>query len=396
MEKKALFILLLAILLSVYTHFIVFDNFMMPTFGNTNVHVATARHIVEKGNYPLQDYSYGGTARNLYVPLYRILLAGIVKFTGFSFDFASRFIVLLVSILLPLGFFLLGRKLFGETTGLIAAFIASIPPELLYYTVRPLPEAVGLMLLPFAFYFLLKNSKWSLLFAVVLALLHQETAAFYGLICFFYLIYKFYDKTSYHLAIPLLILTTVALNTLSTYFDDTFGVIVFSLTLLSLQLLLLELFEKPFAKLKIHYLYLKNNLKTLLTKKYVMIICSGILVTITYLAWHYAIVGNLRLWDLAQFKYSEGTIVHFENFMRATGLFLLTFTITGLICILVYKKQVFLWILLLFLSILLLKNDLLGIQAFMDRFIVYVEIFMIPLAAFAIERILSYGKTSSK
>ena len=387
-----------AALLSVYTHVIVFDNFMMPTFGNTNIHVAIARHIVEKSNYPLQDYSYGGTARDLYVPLYRIFLAFLVIVTGWSFDFVSRMIVLGIAILLPLGFFLLGKKLFGENVGLISAFLASVPGELSYYTVRPLPQAVGLMLLPFAFYFLFKDSKWSFLFAFVLALLHQETAAFYGLVCLAYLFYKFYSKAKYHIVIPLLILVVVGLNTLSRSYDDWSGVVFFSLTVFFAFELLFELTKNLGVKIKFHWLYLKNNFTKLFSGKNRVILLSGLIVAVTYLSWHYFIVGNLRLGDLSQFKYSEGNVVELDNFMRATGLFLFSFTITGILCVLIYKKDVFFWVILFFLNMLILKNDLIGIKSFMDRFIVYVMIFMIPLAAFAIEKILSIvnNKTDKK
>ncbi|VVB71371.1 Dolichyl-phosphate-mannose-protein mannosyltransferase [uncultured archaeon] len=395
MNKTTLIVLTIAVLLSLYTHFIVLENFMMPTFGNTNIHVAIARHIIEYGNYPLQDYSYGGTAPNLYVPLYRILLAALVWTSGLSFDTASRLIVIIVTILLPIGFYFLGRKLFGETTGLISAFVASVPPELLYYTVRPLPQAVGMMLLVFALYFLFKNSKWSLLFAFVLALMHQETAAFYGLVCFFYLIYLFYQKTAYHLMLPALILVAVGLNTLSTYYEDGLNILFSTLTIAVLYGLLIET-NKFLFKIKMHLLFLKNNFTSIFKKDKKIIVFTGILVAVTYLSWHYFIVGNLRLWELSQFKYSEGTLVDLSVFLRATGLFLTVFTVIGLIFAFIFKKQRLLWLLLLALSFLLIKNDLIGIKAFMDRYIVYVMIFMIPLAAFGIEKLFSLGTKLDK
>ncbi len=393
--NKTLIILTIAVLLSVYTHFIVLDNFMMPTFGNTNIHVATARHIVEHGNYPLTDYSYGGNAPNLYVPEYRILLAGIVWITGLSFDTASRLIVMIVAALLPIGFYLLGRKLFGETTGLISAFVASIPPELLYYTVRPLPQAVGMMLLTFALYFLFKNSKWSFLFAFVLALMHQETAAFFGLVCFFYLIYLFYQKASYHIIIPILFLGVVMLNTLSGYFESSLNVLLSTLTIGLAYAIILET-SKFWFKLKMHYWFFKNNFTSIFTKEKRTIVITGIIVAVTYLSWHYFIVGNLKLWELSQFKYSEGTLVEFDVFLRATGLFLTVLTFTGLACAFIFKKQRLLWILLVVLSLLLIKNDLIGIHAFMDRYIAYVIMFMIPLAAYGIEKLFSLGTKLDK
>ena len=153
MDRRALVLLAVGLLLSLYTHSMVYQEWHMPTYGNTMIHVASARHLVEHGYYPLEnDYSYGGGVPNLYVPVYRFSLAEAVFLTGADYDAISRLFVMVFALLVPLGFFLLARQAFGEWAGVAAAFLASLVPELLIYTVRPLPQAMGLALLPIAFY----------------------------------------------------------------------------------------------------------------------------------------------------------------------------------------------------------------------------------------------------
>ena len=101
-------LLLLAVLLSLYSHSMVLDEFYRPTYGNTNVHTASEKHLIQHGYYPIQnDYSYGGGVPNLYVPLYRFFAAGFMGLSGLDFDFGNRLIVLFLAVLIPLGFFLL-------------------------------------------------------------------------------------------------------------------------------------------------------------------------------------------------------------------------------------------------------------------------------------------------
>src|SRR3989338_6519820 len=172
-------LLLIAIAASVYSHSMVWKEFYYPTFGNTNLHVAFAQHILTHGEYPIQnDYSYGGGIPTLYVPGYRLLLAGTALIAG-NMDFAVRLLVMLFAVLLPVGFFLFTRELFGDVTGVAAAFFASLPAELLIYTVRPLPQALGLALLPFAFYAIAADKrKAAFALTIAIALIHQETIAF--------------------------------------------------------------------------------------------------------------------------------------------------------------------------------------------------------------------------
>ncbi len=179
-------LLALAVIASLYSHWQVFGEFMMPTYGNTNIHVASERHLLETGHYPLwNDYSYGGGIPNTYVPLYRFSVAQYAAATGLGLDTASRVFVVFFAALVPLGFFFLGKSLFGEKAGIAAAFFSSLLPELLIYTVRPLPQGFGLALLPFLFAAVWKkNWAASLVLSFGITMVHQEAAVFF-VVCLF-------------------------------------------------------------------------------------------------------------------------------------------------------------------------------------------------------------------
>ncbi|HEV8290140.1 MAG TPA: hypothetical protein VGQ00_04285 [Candidatus Norongarragalinales archaeon] len=324
--------LLAAIALSLSAHSLVLKEFMMPTYGNTMVHVATATELINSGYYPWEDYSYGGRIPNLYVPGYRFDLAQLVLLTGFPIDFASRFLVMLFAVLLPLSFFVLGRALFGEKAGVLCAFFASLAPEMLIYTIRPLPQAMGLAILPLALWTLLKNNRaGALVFAITLSLIHQESAVFFAGVAFAY------------------------------------GI----------------------AQYAVGKLGVRGDKKSANTALLAWLVC-----TITYLGWHFAVLGNLNLWDLAQFKYHEGGVVSSEFFFTHTGIVVSWLSIAGGVLLVLgffasvrSRKE---WHEALFLlaafavSLFAIKNDVVGLRVFMDRFLVYAQIVLIPLAAFAV------------
>ena len=284
-KHKVIILLFMAILLSVHTHWMVMREWHMPTYGNTMIHVASARHVIEKGEYPLIDYSYGGGIANLYVPGYRILVAVLVLLTGLSLDFASRLIVLLFGIMVPLGFFILGKKLFGENVGTIAAFASILPGELLIYTVRPLPQAFGLALLPIAFHaFYTKNFRVALLCAFAITLIHQEAIAY-------------------------------LVGGLGVYF----GFII-------LHLLWKVILGKGFDSAK-HSALLKTSL-------------YGILFSLAvYLLWQFVIIGHINVFELAQFKNHEGNTVSMDSYILKTGSLIANFSLAGLfVCLAIFTK----------------------------------------------------------
>jgi hypothetical protein len=341
-ENLVYLALLAAVGVSLYSHSLVFKEFIMPTYGNTMVHAASIRNVIETGDYPMQDYSYGGTARNLYVPIYRMAVACIVLLTGFSIDLASRLFVSLIAVILPLAFYALGERIFPKS-GLFAAFFVSLPAEYLIYTVRPLPQAFGLALLPIAFAAILGGEKkLAALLSLAIALVHQEAAVFLAVGAFAFAIAESFffavggkksDQSE-----------RVAVSAALSWFACTFG----------------------------------------------------------YLGWHYFIMGNFNFWELAQFKYHEGAPLLLDSAFQKTGFVVTALSAIGLLFACVKfafpgKEEesgngiqaVFL-LSLLAVSIAFVKNDaiseffkpLLGftIHAFMDRFLVYLQIPLVLLA----------------
>ncbi|MFH1200621.1 MAG: hypothetical protein V1708_06140, partial [Candidatus Micrarchaeota archaeon] len=168
-----------AVFVSLYTHSMVFQEWTMPTYGNTFIHVASVRHAIEYGDYPRVDYSYCGGIPNLFVPFFSIFIANAVLLTGLSIDFVSRMAVMLFALVLPLSFYALARRMFGVEAGLFAAFFASLPGELLIYTVRPLPQSLGMVLLPVVFLAIYsEKTRVALFLSFSIALVHQEAAVF--------------------------------------------------------------------------------------------------------------------------------------------------------------------------------------------------------------------------
>ncbi|MBI5635532.1 hypothetical protein HY993_01045 [Candidatus Micrarchaeota archaeon] len=261
-DKRFAYLALLAVIaLSANSHMLVYKNNHMPTFGNTFIHVATERHFVQNGFYPLdRDYSYAGLAPNSYVPFYRSAIAVTSSLLSVDVEEVSRAFVMLFALLLPIGFFLLGRKLFVEIAGAVAALSIVLMPETLIYTVRPLPQAMGLVLLPFAFYLILEKKLWpSILMTVIVSLVHQEAAVFLAGAALFY---------------------SLGLN--------------LSAMLRERKIVLRKESLLPF---------------------YCFAAAAG-----AYLLWHYAVVGNFNIFGLAQFKYHEGAKAGLELIITKTGL----------------------------------------------------------------------------
>ncbi len=281
-KHRIMLLLFITILFSLYSHWMVMREFHMPTYGNTMIHIASARHVVEHQEYPMIDYSYGGGIPNLYVPAYRILIAVAVLLTGLSFDLVSRLIVLLFAILVPLGFFILTRRLFGDTAAIFAAFLSVLPGELLIYTVRPLPQAMGLVLLPIAFHaFYTKNWKVALLMTFVITMIHQEAIAFLA-------------------------------GGLGVYFG-----------FMLLHMLWRLLNSKDFNR-ELHSEIIKLSL-------------SGIMLALAaYLIWQFVIIGHFNVFELAQFKNHEGNVVSMDNYFLKTGNLVASFSLLGLFLILAY------------------------------------------------------------
>jgi hypothetical protein len=330
-------LLSIAIALSVFSHSMIWKEWYYPTYGNTNIHVATAEHILTHWEYPLQnDYSYGGGLPSLYVPGYRLVLAGTIAIVG-SADLAQRLLVMLFSLLLPIGFFLFARQLFGDYAGIAAAFFASLPVELLIYTVRPLPQAMGLVLLPFAFYAIAAGrKKLAIALSLAIALTHQEAAVFLAAGVF---AYAFVD-------------------TAAAWFKER----KFSL-------------PKGIA--------------------WISLLCWAATV-LAYVGWHYLVMGDFNIFGLAQFQNHEGNVVLFNDFVSKTGWVLSVLGILGIVLLAsknTFKpsRQELLLLVLGIIGFAFVKNELVGIKVFMDRFIVFLQIPLVVLAAYSLKELCDYA-----
>ncbi|MFH1780208.1 MAG: glycosyltransferase family 39 protein [Candidatus Micrarchaeota archaeon] len=335
-ELRVIF-LTIALVLSVHAHSMIFNEQYYPTFGNTNIHVASENHLIQHGEYPLQnDYSYGGGIPNLYVPVYRFFAAQTIFLTGLSFNEINRWIVILFALLLPIGYYLLAKEAFGETAGLFSAVLVSIVPEMLVYTIRPLPQAMGLALLPLAFFAIIKGSKKiAALSSIAIVLIHQEAGVF-----------------------------LVAS--------------VFSFAVLSI---IINFFKK-------------EKLVSKLSEKALIAWFAG---TLAYFAWHFFVTGNLDVFGLAQFQHHEGAIVSIQFLIEKTSLLVLLTGLVGAALTIasgLKQKQEAILVLGIFLfSLFAIKNDLVGLQVFMDRFIVFLQI---PLILFAGSTLAFVSKLASK
>ncbi|HIH19684.1 TPA: hypothetical protein HA244_00255 [Candidatus Micrarchaeota archaeon] len=339
-SKTVLLLLGIAIALSLFSHWMVWSEWYYPTYGNTNIHVAFAQNILQHGTYPLEDFSYGGGIPALYVPGYRVLLAGTAFIAG-NIDLAQRLLVMLFAVLLPLGFFLLGRELFGDYAGIAAAFLASLPTELIVYTVRPLPQALGLALLPFAFYAIAVNKR-NAAFALTaaIALVHQEAIAF-------------------------LVSAAFAYATIS--------------------------FAHDVAKTR----------KISMPKEsaWTALLCWALGVAV-YFAWHFIATGNPNVFGLAQFSNHEGAVVELGYFIEKTGVVTAGLSALGALFLILaiatdkskrnLSRQLFIAAMALT-GLLFTKNELFGIRVFMDRFLVFWQIPLVLLAAFAMVKTADYA-----
>ena len=319
----------------------VWSEWYYPTYGNTNVHVAFAQHMLRHWEYPLaNDYSYGGGIPALYVPGYRILLA----ITGgiFGIDLAQRLLVMLFALLLPIGFFLFARELFGDYAGVIAAFFASLPTELLVYTVRPLPQALGLALLPFAFYAIAADKrKTALALTLAIALIHQEAVAFLAAGAF------------------------------------------------------------AFAALDFAFKVVEKK-KIVLPEKsaWTALLCWAVAL-MAYVGWHFIATGNPNVFGIAQFQHHEGGVVSPEYLLEKTGYAVGVLSVLGIVFLAfrnafgnasknkVFSKELFLAALVIT-GVLFVKNDVFGIRVFMDRFVVFLQIPLVVLAALGLAQLLCY------
>jgi hypothetical protein len=328
----ALFILFLSYRLNVL------GGYVIPTYGNTMYHVGIERLTLETGHYPTQELSYNGGFPNFYVPAYRLLIVSQAAFTGIDPMVMSGLMTIALAIAVFGVIYAFSKQLLGASAAVCALFFLTLSPEITIFTIRALPELLGLVMFPLTLFFVMKNRKegpfqfngyvaLSVIAAAVTALTHQIT---------------------------LLILALV--------------LAVYALT------------------------QIKNRNEFL---KAIVPLVASIAV---YGLWQVYSLHTLSILGLSQVRYHEGTPVDFfasaftVGFFDRAGLLVVPFAAIGLVWLEIKKVEkrflLYSWVIA---TLLLTKNDLLGIHIFMDRFLTFfVESLIIAggVGAFAVLQFL--------
>jgi len=155
-----LLILILAFGIRIYNYS---HTSTQPLWYDEGDYLSTAKHWALHIPYTLNEHR---------PPLFQFL-AAIAFMVGFGESFIRLFLVLLPSVLLVLFVYLLGKEMYNEKIGLIAAFLTSVSWTLLFWTARIQPDFFSLCFSVLSFLFIWKYWKspktklavWSGIFA---------------------------------------------------------------------------------------------------------------------------------------------------------------------------------------------------------------------------------------
>lgn len=155
------------------------DSYVVPTYGNTMYHVGVERLTVLTQYYPSTEISYGGGFPNFYVPAYRLLIASMSVATGIDVLVMSGLMTIALGIMVMLAMYAVAYRMSNNLyIALFAAFFFIMSPDITIYTMRPFPELLGLFMVPFTLYFVVrKNWVMAMIGAALTALTHQMTLA---------------------------------------------------------------------------------------------------------------------------------------------------------------------------------------------------------------------------
>jgi len=343
--------LLLIVLIALWYRMGIIDNYVVPTYGNTMYHVGIERETILTQHYPNYELSYGGGFPHFYVPAYRLLISSMSVAPGIAPMVMSGLMTITIALFILLAMFAVALRLSDNLyVALFAAFFYLMSPELTIFTMRPLPEILGLFMVPFTLYFVIRKS-WGLAAAgaAITALTHQMTLA-----------------------------TLVAV--IGAY--------------MALQLARAGL---AYVKSKEGYM---EPLKTAL-----WCLAPVLAACLTYALWQVYSLGTLSIFGIAQVVYREGNVVDLPLFLR-TGVFVLPFFVIGLVFVLSRLRQnkpdnkkgeyvynitpdaallVLAWVVI---TLLLTFNDWFGIHIFMDRFFTFFVQIAIIVAGFGMYAVL--------
>jgi hypothetical protein len=315
-------------------HLNVLRGYVIPTYGNTLYHVGIERLTLESGYYPTQELSYNGGFPHFYVPAYRLLIASQSLLSGIDPMVVSGLVTITLSVAVFCIIYTFTKQLVHASAAVCALFFLIISPEMTIFTIRALPELLGLLMLPLTLVFVVANRiegsfklnayvALSVIFAAVTALTHQ-------------------------------------------------------MTLLTLALIL-----AAYALTQV-----KNK------NEFLKAVVPLVTVLAVYALWQVYTLHTVSILGLSQVKYHEGTPVDFlasefrVGFFERAGVLLLPFAAVGLAWLERNRTNkrflLYSWVIA---SLLLTKNDLLGIGIFMDRFLTFfVEALVVTagIGAFAV------------
>jgi hypothetical protein len=296
----------------------VLHGYVIPTYGNTLYHVGIERLTIESGYYPMQELSYNGGFPNFYVPAYRLLIGSQSLVSGIDPIVMSGLVTITLSVAVFGIIYAFTKQLVHASAAVCALFFLTLSPEITIFTIRALPELLGLFMFPLTLFFVLANRAegsfkvntyviLSVVAAAVTALTHQMTLLTLALVLAVYALTQIRSKNE---------------------------------------------FLKAFVPL--------------------------LAVLVVYALWQVYTLHTVSILGLSQVKYHEGTPVDFfasessVGFFERAGLLLLPFSAIGLAWL--EKKGtnkrflLYSWVIA---SLLLTKNDLFGIGIFMDRFLTF-------------------------
>ncbi|MGD0327080.1 MAG: hypothetical protein ABSB21_00375 [Halobacteriota archaeon] len=310
-------------ILALFTLFVsyrlnVLGGYVIPTYGNTMYHVGIERVTLETGHYPTQELSYNGGFPNFYVPAYRLLIVSQSAFSGIDPMVMSGLMTIALAAAVSGVIYAFSKQLVGASAAVCALLFLTLSPGMTIFTIRALPELLGLVMFPLTLFFILKNRAegpfqfngyvaLSIIAAAVTALTHQITLLVLALVLAVYALTQIKNRNEFLKAIvPLVALIAV------------------------------------------------------------------------YGLWQVYSLHTLSILGIAQVKYHEGTPVDFfasafsVGFFDEAGLLVLPFSAIGLFWLERNKVDkrflVYSWVIA---TLLLTKNDLLGIDIFMDRFLTF-------------------------
>ncbi len=301
-------------------------------------HVGIERLTIQTGFYPTEELSYNGGFQHFYVPSYRLFVSSLSLITGIDPMVMSGMVTIITSLAICGIIYAITKRASTPFAGVCALFLLMLSPEMIIFSIRALPELLGLFTFPLTLYFILLN----------------KGDKPFNLNAYLYL-----------------------------------SIFAASLTALTHQMTLLTL-----ALVLVIYGLTQLKNKAELFNAWVPLAAA----VIAYGIWQLYSLHTISILGLAQVKFHEGMPVSlFTNdynvgFFDRTGFLPIPLFIIGIIY-LEYKKAdkrflLYAWIAA---SLILTKNDLLGISIFMDRFLTFMVEGMIVLGgigAYAILEIL--------